>query len=661
MTSIILTNAGKDQIAKRRAAAKAFTIDSVKFANVTNLKANPEATDTAPSTIAYTYNKNLNLSYLNPDTVIYSVHLDSSIGNFNFNWVGYYANNVLCFIEHVPLHQKIKTAGNTVGNSFIRNLRVVTSRGADLSGASAPAQTWQVDYTASFQDLSTGIESINQHLYGKIAFLSDAFQVYEKPTSQNDFNIKGGTAYFEGFEVKLANSTYKTHKQDWSGDSDLPTALTAASSATKTQYVFLKITFYRHTGIEQAAAQIHVANTATTSDGANTQGTKIKFYQIAKLTRDTSNQISTAQIQDTRNNIIAQKASGKTEVIKRIEETDQAITTEITDRTKAINDLIASASLDTLKKLETAITNETTARTNADNAIIGGASSNYNTLKKIEDQVATPGAYLNGAIPQPQHQNPKYFIEQFFNKGKNAGDPAGFNTHADIASAIVNETTARTNADTALETKLKGGVSSDYDTLKKIEDSFSHMVFNTTGDFKKVVSHAPWSGRSYPASFVFNHKIWVLGGSDGSYKNDVWSSSDGINWTQATANAPWSVRYGQTSVVFNNKMWILGGWGSSYKNDVWSSSDGINWTQATANAPWSARYTHASIVFNNKMWVLGGRDSSNLKNDVWSSSDGIHWAQATANASWNDRQEHTSIVFNNKMWVLVRLEWFISK
>ena len=123
MTSIILTNTGKDQIAKRRAAAQAFTIDSVKFANVPNLKANPEATDTAPSTIAYTYNQSLNLSYLNPDTVIYSVHLDSSIGNFSFNWVGYYVNNVLCFIEHVPLHQKIKTAGNTVGNSFIRNLR----------------------------------------------------------------------------------------------------------------------------------------------------------------------------------------------------------------------------------------------------------------------------------------------------------------------------------------------------------------------------------------------------------------------------------------------------------------------------------------------------------------------------------------------------------
>ena len=185
----------------------------------------------------------------------------------------------------------------------------------------------------------------------------------KKLSSQNDFNIKGGTAYFEGFEVKLTNSTYKTHKQDWSGASDLPTALTPASSGSKTDYVFLKDNIQSPLqALKKPTAQIHVANTPSIADGANTQGTKIKFYQIAKLTRDTNNQISTAQIQDTRNTIIAQKASGKTEVIKRIELMIKQLQPKVTDRTKSYQDLIASASLDTLKKLETAITNETTAR-----------------------------------------------------------------------------------------------------------------------------------------------------------------------------------------------------------------------------------------------------------------------------------------------------------
>ncbi|WP_416390672.1 hypothetical protein, partial [[Ruminococcus] torques] len=43
-------------------------------------------------------------------------------------------------------------------------------------------------------------------------------------------------------------------------------------------------------------------------------------------------------------------------------------------------------------------------------------------------------------------------------------------------------------------------------------------------------------------------------------------------WTQATASPAWSYRYRHTSVVFNNKLGVLGGDDGSRKNDVWSSS-----------------------------------------------------------------------------------------
>jgi hypothetical protein len=118
-------------------------------------------------------------------------------------------------------------------------------------------------------------------------------------------------------------------------------------------------------------------------------------------------------------------------------------------------------------------------------------------------------------------------------------------------------------------------------------------------------------------SVVFDNKIWVIGGFDNNwfYKNDVWYSSDGINWTLATSSAPWSGRAGHTSVVFDNKIWVIGGFDDSWppKNDVWYSSDGINWTLATDTAPWSERYGHTSVVFDNKIWVIGGY----LFQDVW--------------------------------------------
>ena len=75
-------------------------------------------------------------------------------------------------------------------------------------------------------------------------------------------------------------------------------------------------------------------------------------------------------------------------------------------------------------------------------------------------------------------------------------------------------------------------------------------------------------------------------------------------------------------------MWMIGGGtaSSSYFNDVWYSSDGVNWTQATANAGLSARYWHTSVVFNSKMWVIGGFDDRGLMYGLLDVADRIGWA-----------------------------------
>ena len=191
-----------------------------------------------------------------------------------------------------------------------------------------------------------------------------------------------------------------------------------------------------------------------------------------------------------------------------------------------------------------------------------------------------------------------------------------------------------------------------------------------------------WPSRAYASAVVFKSKMWILGGHDGSYKNDVWSSSDGVTWTNANARGPavdpatdpvtyrshWSARGEHAAVVFNDKMWVLGGYDGSRKNDVWSSSDGANWTNANARGPavepatdpvtyrshWSARYGHTTMVFDNKIWVLGGYDGegSDYKNDVWWSSDGANWTNAEASEHWSARQLHAVVVFGGKMWVL---------
>jgi len=57
-------------------------------------------------------------------------------------------------------------------------------------------------------------------------------------------------------------------------------------------------------------------------------------------------------------------------------------------------------------------------------------------------------------------------------------------------------------------------------------------------------------------------------------------------WVQATLAAPWAARYGHGGVAYDGKIWVLGGIGSDGNrlNDVWYSSDGENWSMATAAA-----------------------------------------------------------------------------
>jgi hypothetical protein len=161
-------------------------------------------------------------------------------------------------------------------------------------------------------------------------------------------------------------------------------------------------------------------------------------------------------------------------------------------------------------------------------------------------------------------------------------------------------------------------------------------------------------------SLVFDSKMWIIGGSDGSRcLNEVWFSSDGITWTRAISTAQFPPRVCHTSVVFNNRMWVIGGYDNAYvSNDVWYSTDGITWIQATDNAGFSPRCGHSSVVFDNKMWVIGGDNMffNNLYNtsynDVWYSADGVTWKQATGNAGFSPRGGHSSVVFDNKMWVI---------
>ncbi len=150
----------------------------------------------------------------------------------------------------------------------------------------------------------------------------------------------------------------------------------------------------------------------------------------------------------------------------------------------------------------------------------------------------------------------------------------------------------------------------------------------------------------------FNGTLYSIGGIKGINRiNEVWSSTDGANWTQVnTGGNIFSPRNSHQAVVFNNKIWLIGGFTDGGRSDeVWSSADGTTWTKASTTGIFTPRADHAAVVFNNKIWVVGGSDGA-FKNDVWSSSDGLTWSEETTSGNlFTPRQGHTLTVFNGQM------------
>ena len=166
-----------------------------------------------------------------------------------------------------------------------------------------------------------------------------------------------------------------------------------------------------------------------------------------------------------------------------------------------------------------------------------------------------------------------------------------------------------------------------------------------------------WGERIYHSVVYFKDKLWLFGGLDyeaRTFRNDIWSSSDGIAWTKV-GTAAWSPRGASTIVAYHDQLWLFGGANhvaedrstDGFLNDVWSSDDGVAWTQVTDAAAWSPRDNPGVIVLHDQLYVVGGQGRA----DVWRSPNGKDWTRLVAHAPWGRRHGAAQVVFDGKLWV----------
>ena len=214
-------------------------------------------------------------------------------------------------------------------------------------------------------------------------------------------------------------------------------------------------------------------------------------------------------------------------------------------------------------------------------------------------------------------------------------------------------------------------------------------VLYSTGDgetWDVVTDKAPFLGRRHMGGTVFKGKMWIMGGvKDKTIYNDVWSSENGIDWKLESKHAPWCKRaINNTILVYKDKMWLFGGgvMGASYfpfiaYNDVWCTSDGVNWDRVTSHSPWPPRIWGSTVVYQNRMWIMAGYRSepeSRHFGDVWYSTDGIEWIEFKQHANswkrssgdvpvslpapvWEDRHEASAMILNDTLYLMAGMIW----
>ena len=97
------------------------------------------------------------------------------------------------------------------------------------------------------------------------------------------------------------------------------------------------------------------------------------------------------------------------------------------------------------------------------------------------------------------------------------------------------------------------------------------------------------------------------------------SSSDGAKWSLIKPNtfkdcsfdpsSDWEGRHTAGYAVYHDRMWIIGGDGNQKhdQNDVWNSTDGIQWTELS-DTPWKPRHAASLVVHNGSLWMIAGNN-----------------------------------------------------
>lgn len=150
---------------------------------------------------------------------------------------------------------------------------------------------------------------------------------------------------------------------------------------------------------------------------------------------------------------------------------------------------------------------------------------------------------------------------------------------------------------------------------------------------------------------------------DGTVFNDIWKSADlGATWSLLSAAAPWAPREGLQKLtapytLANQSAIVLtageAGYFGPYYNDVWSTTDGANWTLLNGATSFSKRSGNLLLNVGGALFTFGGYGLP-MKHDVYClppSTPSAEFIKLTS-APWHGRFDYDMVEVNGSIVLL---------
>lgn len=214
-TAIIKT--GEKFFIKQLSESQPIKLDKVIFANINGITGDTEidlnGSMPAPDQIVHAA-PITQAGLLNDKTVVYSVILDTNVGDFSFNYIGLVnaETNTLCMVMHTDLTKKIKTAGQRQGNTITESIWLEIDNASESTGITVNAETWQIDYSKRLAGEDERIRLTNYDLYNRLTIHS-GFGITK---NGNQLTVSSGLAYVVGLRVEHTTETSTNIENDQS-------------------------------------------------------------------------------------------------------------------------------------------------------------------------------------------------------------------------------------------------------------------------------------------------------------------------------------------------------------------------------------------------------------------------------------------------------------